>query len=81
LVCHRVDRQRALIEAIVDAVEKGRIPRSRIDEANARLDAFERRFVKPASSRVAKLGSPEHRALSQGLAAAAVGVDPTEVRV
>jgi beta-N-acetylhexosaminidase len=78
LVCHRADRQRAVIEALVRAVESGRLPRARVEQANARLDALAKRFAHPPEDRLATLGSPEHQALRQGLVAAASGPDPTE---
>jgi beta-N-acetylhexosaminidase len=78
LVCHRADRQNEAIASITKAVEVGRIPRSRIDEANARLDALERRFAHPPIDRLAQLDGPEHQALARGLVAGAQGRDPTE---
>ncbi|HYV47749.1 MAG TPA: beta-N-acetylhexosaminidase [Myxococcaceae bacterium] len=78
LVCHRADRQNEAIQSIVKAVEDGRIPRARIDEANARLDALERRFAHPPADRLAQLSSPEHQAFASGLVAGAQGGDPTE---
>ncbi len=78
LICHRADRQRAAIEALVKAVESGRIDKSRIEEANRRLDVLERKFAHPAADDVAKLGSAEHQALASGLMAAIEGKDPTE---
>jgi beta-N-acetylhexosaminidase len=78
LVCHRADRQQEMIDAVVKAVESGRIPRARVDEANARLDALERRFTNPPEDRLAELGTPEHQALARGLTPGAQGADPTE---
>ncbi|MBX5481384.1 MAG: beta-N-acetylhexosaminidase [Myxococcaceae bacterium] len=79
LVCHHASEQRAAIEAVVRAVESGRIPRARIEEANLRLDALAARFAHPAEDRLDALGCPEHRALQEGLAASFEGRDPTEV--
>lgn len=78
LVCHRADRQRGAIEALVRAVESGRVPRERIAEANRRLDALLARFAHPPEDRLATLGSDAHRKLAEGLAAGEVGKDPTE---
>jgi len=78
LVCHRADRQRGAIEALVKAVESGRIPESRIDESNRRLDALAARFGHPAEDRLATLGTDAHRKLAEGLNADFVGKDPTE---
>jgi len=45
LMCHRLDRQRAAIEALSEAMASGRIAQQRVDESLARLDAFAQRFV------------------------------------
>ncbi|MBU8898928.1 beta-N-acetylhexosaminidase [Corallococcus sp. H22C18031201] len=79
LVCHKADVQRRAIEALVKAVESGRVPRSRLAEAHRRLDALVARFVRPPEDRLAQLGSAEHRALAEGLASVVTGRDPTEV--
>ncbi|QSQ12803.1 beta-N-acetylhexosaminidase [Myxococcus landrumensis] len=81
LVCHHADVQRRAIEAVVKAVESGRIPRERIQEAHRRLDVLSARFAHPAEDRLATLGSAEHQELAQGLDSAFVGKDPTEVMV
>lgn len=81
LVCHRADRQRGAIEALVKAVESGRVPRERIDASNRRLDALAARFGHPPEDRLAALGGEEHRALARGLSADFVGKDPTEALV
>jgi len=44
-MCHRLDRQRAAIDALADAMASGRLAQHRVDESLARLDAFSRRFV------------------------------------
>lgn len=79
LVCHRADRQRAAIEGLVKAVERGDVPRSRIEEALRRLDRLEQGFAHSAENAFSRLGSAEHRVLADGLAAAVAGRDPTEV--
>jgi len=79
LVCHRADVQRRAIEALVKAVEAGRVPRERITEAHRRLARLEARFAHPPEDRVATLGDAEHRALANGLASTFAGKDPTEV--
>jgi len=78
LVCHHAERQRGAIEALVRAVESGRVPESRIEESNQRLNALAARFAHPAGERLGTLGTPEHQALAQGLTADFVGKDPTE---
>jgi beta-N-acetylhexosaminidase len=79
LVCHRADVQRRAIEALVRAVESGRVPRARIQEAHRRLARLEARFAHPPEERLATLGSAEHHALAEGLASTFSGRDPTEV--
>ncbi|WP_095991092.1 beta-N-acetylhexosaminidase [Cystobacter fuscus] len=79
LVCHQADVQRRAIEALVRAVESGRVPRERIAEAHRRLARLESRFAHGPEDRLATLGGEEHRALAQGLASAFSGKDPTEV--
>ena len=71
--------QRAAIEAAVKAVESGRIPRARLDEALGRVAALARRFVHGPEDLLGTLGSPAHRQLAQGLGVEALsGRDPTE---
>jgi beta-N-acetylhexosaminidase len=79
LVCHRADVQRRSIEALVRAVESGRVPRSRIEEAHRRLARLEARFAHAPEDRLATLGGAEHHALAEGLASGFSGKDPTEV--
>ncbi|MFL5322122.1 MAG: beta-N-acetylhexosaminidase [Myxococcaceae bacterium] len=79
LVCHHAEVQSKAIAAVVKAVESGRIPRSRIDEANQRLDALAKRFARPAEDLMATLGSAEHRKLAEGFGPSHAGADPTEV--
>lgn len=79
LVCHHADVQAKAIDAVIHAVESGRIPRSRIDAANHRLDALAKRFARPAENLLHLLGSDEHRLLAEGFGATHAGADPTEV--
>ncbi|WP_093523479.1 beta-N-acetylhexosaminidase [Stigmatella erecta] len=78
LVCHSAPVQRRAIEALVKAVESGRVPRERIAEAHRRLARLEARFAHPAEDRLATLGDSAHRALAEGLASHFAGKDPTE---
>ena len=48
-VCKVHELQHQAIDALIRATEAGAVPRSRIDQANARLDALMHRFVRPAS--------------------------------
>ena len=79
LVCHSADRQREAIEALVKAVENGQLPKSRVEEACARLDSLSARFFHPLPAGVSRLGSMEHLQLAQGLHSRFEGKDPTEV--
>ena len=78
LVCHHADVQRRAIEAVVHAVESGRISQARIDDANLRLDRLAAKFGHPPEDRLATLGDSAHRTLAEGLTAHATGSDPTE---
>ena len=79
LVCHGADVQRRAIEALVRAVESGRVPRARIEEAHRRLARLEARFAHAPEDRLATLGDAQHRALAEGIASTFSGRDPTEV--
>lgn len=79
LVCHHAQVQRDAIEAVVRAVETGRVPQSRIEDANRRLDVLLHRFAHPPEDRLKTLGTAEHAALRHGLIAHVDGRDPTEV--
>ena len=79
LVCHKAEVQRRAIEALVRAVESGRVSHQRLAEAHMRLTRLEARFAHPAEERLATLGDAEHRALADGLASTFRGKDPTEV--
>ena len=79
LVCHHPAVQHRAIEALVHGVESGRVPRTRIQQANARLSDLEARFVRPPEDRFHQLGGSEHRALAKDLGAHdMLGHDPTE---
>ena len=79
LVCHHAEVQRRAIEALVRAVEQGRLSEMRIDEANRRIERLAARFFRPVGDELAWIGGDEHRALSHGLAEAVQGRDPTEL--
>ncbi len=80
LVCHKAAVQRRCIEALAKAVREGRVSEARLAEAEARVAALVKRFVRGPEDRVVELGSAAHLALARGLDAEAVaGRDPTEV--
>jgi beta-N-acetylhexosaminidase len=79
LACQGAPSQNRAIEALIHAVEAGRVPRDRIEASNRRLDALAKKFVRPPEGDAfTRLGSAEHRALAEGLSSAARGTDPTE---
>ncbi|HSP81276.1 MAG TPA: glycoside hydrolase family 3 N-terminal domain-containing protein, partial [Myxococcaceae bacterium] len=78
LVCHRSEVQQQAIEALVRAVESGRVSRERIEASHRRLARLESRFTYPSRGRLASLGTAEHRALAEGLSSTFSGEDPTE---
>lgn len=83
LVCHHEEVQAKAIEALVDAVRKGRVPESRIAEAGRRIDRLVERYVRPpvAPEARAVLGCDDHRRALAPLAQLAslqpTGTDPT----
>jgi beta-N-acetylhexosaminidase len=77
LVCEGADVQRRAIEMLTTAVEAGKVPRSRVEEANHRLDLLMGRFARPAEDRFQWLSSEEHQKLALNLPASTVGRDPT----
>lgn len=78
-VCHRAERQWSAIEAVVAAVESGRVTFERLEQSRARVARLQRRFVHGPENLLGTLGSPEHRRLAEGLSATEyTGADPTE---
>jgi beta-N-acetylhexosaminidase len=86
MVCHSAAQQNEAIDVLVKAVERGEVPRERIDDAGRRLDAVFARYVRaPRRGPLpAYVGSPEHRAVADRVtervdaATLAVSHDPTE---
>ncbi|MDY0061772.1 MAG: beta-N-acetylhexosaminidase [Myxococcota bacterium] len=69
LVCHRLDRQQELLDALCEAVVQGRVPRQRLEESWERLARLRRLYPpRVASDDLALLGCPEHRAVAARLA-------------
>jgi beta-N-acetylhexosaminidase len=79
LVCHHATVQRRVLDALVDAAERGHLTEQRIREAHARIEALVRRFARPPEDVVSALGSAEHRALAEGIGSleGLAGRDPT----
>jgi beta-N-acetylhexosaminidase len=79
LVCENADVQRRCLEALVRAVEAGRVSRQRLAEAHRRQEVLLARFAHAPGSQRERLGSAEHQRLAEGLSSQAVaGSDPTE---
>ncbi len=77
LVCQNTSSQHRAIEALIHAVESGRVPRFRIEQSNRRLEALADRFARPVEDLVASLDGDEHRALAEGLSSPTYAADPT----
>jgi beta-N-acetylhexosaminidase len=65
------DEQAVALEALIHAVEQGRIPQSRVDDAFERQRAVKERFIPPAGRDVALdvVGCDAHRAVAREMAA------------
>jgi beta-N-acetylhexosaminidase len=82
LVCHHASVQHAAIEALVRAVTSGRLERTQLEKASARVAALAHRFALGPDHRPPALGTKEHLSLAAGLDSGSfVGRDPTEVLV
>lgn len=87
LACGEVDQQREVIGALRRAVERGTMPSQRIEASVGRLTALRRKYGlldrplvdEGAVERV--VGIPEHRAVAQRIAEAAVTVVRDEARL
>jgi beta-N-acetylhexosaminidase len=87
LVCHTPQKQREAIDQIVRAVEQGRVPRERLEEAAGRVEALAQKFARPANDAEpgAILNCAAHQALAQRMREAApsgpeTSRDPTQWR-
>lgn len=84
LVCHSAAAAHEMIDALVEAVESGEVPREMIDASGRRLDELAREYVRPAAALdLDQLRSEAHLELARRLEAAtqsgeAGGNDPTE---
>ena len=86
MVCHSHEQQYQAIEVLVKAVERGDLPKARLEESNRRMDEVCARYARPArrGPLPAHIGSAEHRRPAEQVqarvdaAVLAVGHDPTE---
>jgi beta-N-acetylhexosaminidase len=65
LICHQADWVRRAWEALIQAVERGQLPRARLAEAAARVRAMKARYV-PLGARLAGLEAALQRRLEPG---------------
>jgi len=87
LCCHTAELAHRAIDAIVRAVESGKLSQQVLDTATRRFGSVRARFAKPvgAASGLATLRAPEHLALVERILASVdadlseTGKDPTEV--
>jgi beta-N-acetylhexosaminidase len=87
LCCHTAELAHRAIDAIVKAVESGKVSRETLANATRRFEQVRTRFEKPVGSAagLAALRAPEHLAvvarILSGIDAglSEVGADPTEV--
>jgi beta-N-acetylhexosaminidase len=87
LCCHTAELAHRAIDAIVKAVQDGKLSQSVLDSATRRFGAMRSRFERPVgpASGLATLRSPEHLALVARILGtvdanlAEVGKDPTEI--
>ncbi|MCB9453729.1 MAG: beta-N-acetylhexosaminidase [Anaerolineaceae bacterium] len=71
LFSHTPARQEAAHDALLQAVQQGRVPRDLIDTANRRIMDFRRRYLKPRGD-LGAIGNPRHRAIAREAAQAGV---------
>jgi beta-N-acetylhexosaminidase len=87
LCCHTAELAHRAIEAVVKAVESGKLSRERLDSATGRFIELRSRYEKPVGSAagLSVLRSPEHLAIVTRILSGVdaslseVGIDPTEV--
>ncbi len=87
LCCHTAETAHKAIEAIIRAVESGKISQETLATAQRRIQTFTRRYARPAQDKVdlSCLASDAHLALIERVlkgadpAMTAVGHDPTEI--
>ncbi|SDN53511.1 beta-N-acetylhexosaminidase [Paenibacillus sp. yr247] len=83
LVSHLLDRQVSAIEAVIAAVESGRIPESRIDESVLRIMTYkykrEIRFETLAPIPEGPISTPEHQHLAKELSRKSITLVKDEI--
>jgi beta-glucosidase-like glycosyl hydrolase len=87
LCCHTADVAHRAIEAIIHAVENGKVSRQTLETANRRIARFATRYARPAvaKSDLSSLRSEAHLSVIERLLEGVdpeitdVGIDPTEI--
>ncbi len=87
LCCHTADVAHRAIDAIIHAVESGKVSRQALETANRRIARFANRYAKPpvAKPDLSSLRSEPHLAVIERLLEGVdpevtdVGIDPTEI--
>jgi len=81
-LCHNLALQHEAIDLLIRAVERGQVPRERIEDANRRIDAVVNKYHRPPIENHAALdviGCEDHQALVRQIAERASAMaDPTE---
>src|SRR5687768_4389606 len=89
MVCHSAERQESALDVLTDTVERGVVPRERVDQANLRVVKMFTQYVKPPSEddQMTVIGNAEHRGVAdrvRKLAGTSGGAgpadDPTEFK-
>jgi beta-N-acetylhexosaminidase len=81
LCCHTAELAHRAIDAVVQAVERGRISREQLATANRRIETFTARYAHPPveAPDLSVLRCEAHLALSDRITRSAEAPDPTEV--
>src|SRR5262249_26834138 len=82
-ICHNLALQHEAIDLLIRAVERGEVPRDRIDDANRRIGLLVNKYHRPPIEDHAALnviGCPEHQDIVRQITqlASASSSDPTE---
>jgi len=81
LCCHTAELAHRAIDAVIEAVERGRVSRETLAAANRRIEAFTARYAHPppASRDLSVLRCEAHLALIERISRGADAADPTQV--
>jgi beta-N-acetylhexosaminidase len=81
LCCHTGELAQCAIDAVIHAVERGKLSRERLESANRRIQAFSARYAHPALAKpdLSVLRCDAHLALLEQVKPGVDGTDPTAV--